>query len=46
MWNTWDSLVRYDQGGVLRWLLIAGFAAGVIFASLALGFVYFSFLRQ
>ena len=46
MWSTWDNLVRYDQGGVLRWLLIAGFAAGVVFASLALGFVYFSFLRE
>ena len=46
IWNTWDNLVRYDQGGVLRWLLIAGFAAGVSFTSLALGFVYFSFLRE
>ena len=45
MWSTLDNLVRYSQGGVLRWLAVVAFGAGAAVASVGLGIVYFSWLR-
>jgi predicted ester cyclase len=45
MWSTWDNLVRFRQGGVLRWIAIQGFAGGIVVTSLAVGFVYFTVVR-
>jgi hypothetical protein len=46
MWSAWDSLVRYRDGGVLRWIAVGSFLSGVVVTSVVLGFVHCTFVRE
>ncbi len=40
MWSTWENLVKYRDGGVLRWTAIGSFLSGVVVTSVVRGLVH------
>ncbi len=46
MWSTWEDLVKYRDGGVLRWTAVGSLLSGVVVTSIVRGLVHYTFVGE